>query len=102
MANPFKAHPRVKNTDGRMPTVNRQGGAKDKEGITSAHISSDGSLGTNPKGPKLGKVEQKGVSVNVDEGQVEKMINRNASAFHKDIVDRCNRVKSNRGSRAKD
>jgi hypothetical protein len=79
MANPFKSHPRVQNTDGRSPTTTHQGGASKKEGNTSIGVTKKGSLGPNP-----------------DEGVIEKMINRNASAFRKDIVARSNRKKQPR------
>lgn len=79
MANPFKSHPRIKNTHGRMPTVNKQGGATDGEGNTTMGVTKKGSLGPN-----------------LDEGAIEKMINRNASAFRKDIVARSNRKKQPR------
>lgn len=79
MANPFKSHPRVKNTDGRMPTVNKQGGAGDDEGNTTIGVTRKGSLGPNP-----------------DEGAIDKMINRNASSFRKDIVARNNKKKQPR------
>ena len=95
MANPFKKHPRVKNTDGRVPTITKPA-PKEGEGNTSIGITGDGSLGTNPKPPRLGKVESRGVSVNPDEGEIEKMINRNSSAFHKDVMNRCNRIKQGR------
>lgn len=84
MANPFKAHPRVKNTDGRAPTQNLSC-AKDGEGNTSVGVTQEGSLGPNP-----------------DEGQIEKMITRNASSFRNDIVKRSAQIRGKRGKRARD
>jgi hypothetical protein len=98
MANPFKSHPRVKNTDGRSPTTTHQGGASKKEGNTSLGISGGGHLGKNPGMPKVGRVERKGLNApNPDEGAIEKMINRNASSFRRDIVARSNKKKQPRG-----
>jgi hypothetical protein len=97
MANPFKSHPRVKNTDGRSPTTTHQGGASKKEGNTSLGISGGGHLGKNPGMPKVGRVERKGLNApNPDEGAIEKMINRNVASFRKDIVARSNRKKQPR------
>lgn len=88
MANPFKSHPRVKNTDGRVPTTTIIA-PKTKEGSTTARMieQQGSSLGANKKGG------------NIDEGFVEKMINRNAQVFRNDIV---KRQKSVQGRRSND
>ena len=81
MANPFKSHPRVKNTDGRVPTTTLSGPKAD-EGNTSVGVSKKGTLGPNP-----------------DEGAIERTINRGAAGFRNDIVKRSQKVRGKRGRR---
>lgn len=80
MANPFKAHPRVKNTDGRTPTTTLGGKGGDKEGNTS-----------------LG-----GMETSTSEDVIERMTTRNAASFRNDVVKRNAKVRGRRGKRARD
>jgi hypothetical protein len=79
MANPFKAHPRVKNTDGRTPTTTLGGKGGDKEGNTS-----------------LG-----GMTTNNSDDVIERMTTRGAAGFRNDIVKRNAKVRGKRGKRGK-
>jgi hypothetical protein len=80
MANPFKRHPRVKNTDGRTPTTTLSAG-KNGEGNTTMRVTGKGVIGAQ------------GTNAAID-----KMIDRNAAAFHKDVAKRNGRIKQPRRS----
>lgn len=88
MANPFKSHPRVKNTDGRTPTTTKSGGSTGAEGNTS--LRAGGSIG----GGKV--VSRKSDDV------IERMTTRNAAGFRNDIVKRNAKIKGKRGKRVCD
>jgi hypothetical protein len=84
MANPFKAHPRVNNTDGRVPTTTLPG-QKEAEGNSSVR-----------KGGSLGETSGAG------DDAIERMTTRNAAGFRNDIVKRNSKIKSRRRGRACD
>jgi hypothetical protein len=83
MANPFKAHPRVKNTDGRVPTTTLSG-QKEAEGNSNLR-----------PGGSLGKTSGAG------DDAIERMTTRNAASFRNDIVKRNSKIKGRRGNRGK-
>lgn len=87
MANPFKAHPRVKNTDGRTPTTTI-GASKPDEGNSS--VRRGGSIGGG------------NVVSRKSEDVIERMTTRNASSFRNDIVKRNAKIKGRRGKRCSD
>jgi hypothetical protein len=84
MANPFKAHPRVKNTDGRTPTTTHQGGAPEKEGNATMHMSG-GKRQTATNDPEEGS-----------DDLIDRMTTRGAKGFRNDIVKRNAKIKGGR------
>lgn len=95
MANPFKAHPRVKNTDGRVPSVN-MGGPKEDEGNTTMKLKGDGSIGTNASPARGAKAAGESPSPGLEDAAIERMCTRGAAGFRNDIVKRNAKIKGGR------